>query len=61
MILVSHGGALSVWNILWLGLPPEAMNGCGIFGRAGAVGEFDVYRGWERRITRFGDMSYIRD
>lgn len=61
IVLVSHGGALSVWNILWLGLPPEAMNSCGIFGRAGAVGEFDVNRGWEHRILRVGDLSYIRD
>ena len=61
VVLVSHGGSLSVWNVLWLGLPPEVMNGCGIFGKAGAVGEFGVYRGWERRITRIGDMSYIRD
>lgn len=60
VVLVSHGGALSVWNILWLGLPPEAMNTCGIFGRAGAVGEFDLYGGWERRILRMGDLSYIR-
>lgn len=61
IVLVSHGGALSVWNILWLGLPPEVMNSCGIFGGAGAVGEFDVNRGWEHRILRVGDLSYIRD
>lgn len=61
VVLVSHGGALSVWNILWLGLPPEVMNSGGIFGKAGAVGEFDLYRGWEHRILRIGDISYIRD
>lgn len=61
VIFVSHGGALSVWNIVWLGLPPEVMNTCGIFGRAGAIGEFDVYRGWEHRILRIGDLSYIMD
>lgn len=61
VVLVSHGGALSVWNILWLGLPPEVMNSCGIFGKAGAVGEFDIYRGWEHRILRIGDISYIGD
>lgn len=61
VVLVSHGGALSVWNIIWLGMPPEVMNACGIFGRAGAIGEFDIYMGWEHRITRVGDLSYIRD
>ncbi len=61
VMLVSHGGALGVWNIVWLGLPPEVMNTCGIFGKAGAIGEFDLYRGWEHRILRIGDLSYIRD
>ena len=61
VVLVSHGGALSVWNILWLGLPPEAMNHCGIFGKAGAIGVFDIFEGWERRILRIGDLSYWKD
>lgn len=61
VILVSHGKALSVWNILWLGLPPEVMNSCKIFGKAGAVGEFDLQMDWEHRILRIGDLSYIRD
>lgn len=61
VVLVSHGGALSVWNIVWLGLAPEVMDSCGVFGRAGALGEMDVYMGWERRLIRIGDMSYIRD
>lgn len=62
VILVSHGGALMAWSILWLGLPPETMNTCGIQGRAGAVGVFDLFEGsGMRRITRIGDLSYIRE
>ena len=61
VVLVAHGGILSVWNILWLGLPPEAMNHCGIFGKAGAIGVFDIFEGWERRILRIGDLSYWKD
>ncbi len=62
VILVSHGGALMVWNIHWLGLPPETMNTCGIQGKAGAVGVFDCFEGsGMRRITRIGDLSYILD
>lgn len=61
VVIVAHGGILSVWNILWLGLPPETMDHCGIFGKAGAVGEFDEWNGWERRILRAGDISYIKD
>ena len=61
VVLVSHGGTLMVWNILWLGLPPESMEHCSIRGTAGAIGEFDVYDGWSRRILRIGDLSYIRE
>lgn len=61
VVLVSHGGALMVWNSLWLGLPPEKLDQCSIGGKAGTIGEFDVYGGWCRRILRIGDLSYIRD
>ncbi len=60
IVLVSHGGTLGVWNILWLGLPPEAMNHCGIRTKAGAVGRFGIYDGWSRQIYLIGDMSYMR-
>ncbi|MCI9552616.1 MAG: histidine phosphatase family protein [Acutalibacter sp.] len=58
VVLASHGGLLSVWNILWLGLPPEVMDHCGIFGKPGAVGVFDEFGGWERRVLRICDLSY---
>ena len=62
VVLVSHGGALGVWNILWLGLPPEAMNSCGIQGKAGSVGRFSRFEeSGMRRITCVGDLSYIQD
>jgi len=61
VVLVAHGGILSVWNILWLGLPPEVMDQCGIFGSAGAVGVFNINQGWERRILRMGDTSYSKE
>lgn len=61
VVLVSHGGTLMVWNTLWLDMPPEMLNQCSIRGRPGAIGEFDIYDGWCRRIIRIGDLSYIRD
>lgn len=62
VVLASHGGALDVWNILWLGLPPEAMNSCGIQGKAGSVGRFSRFEeSGMRRITCVGDLSYIQD
>ncbi len=51
-----------MWNILWLGLPPEAMNSCGIQGKAGSVGRFSRFEeSGMRRITCVGDLSYIQD
>lgn len=61
VVLVSHGGALMVWNALWLGLPPESMDTCSLRGRPGGVSWFDVYEGCFRRITCLGDLSYIND
>ena len=59
IVLVSHGGTLGVWNLLWLGLPPEAMNHCGIRTKAGAVGRFELYGGWSRQIRQIGVLSYM--
>ena len=61
VVLVSHAGALMVWNALWLGLPPESMNTCSLRGGPGAVSRFDLYENWSRRITCLGDLSYIKD
>ncbi|WP_322169936.1 histidine phosphatase family protein [Acutalibacter caecimuris] len=60
VVLVSHGGTLMVWNTLWLGLPPEAMDHCSLRGRSGGIGRFDIYDGWSRRITCLGDLTYIQ-
>ncbi len=59
IVLVSHGGTLGVWNLLWLGLPPETMNRCGIRAKAGAVGRFELYGGWLRQIQQIGVLSYM--
>lgn len=61
VVLVSHGGALMVWNVLWLGLPPETLDTCSLRGRPGGVSRFDVHEDWCRRITCLADMSYIKD
>ena len=50
-----------VWNILWLGLPPETMETCSLRGSSGAISRFDVYDNCFRRITCLGDLSYIKD
>ena len=69
IILVSHGDLLSIFNVMWLGLPAEAMNGIDLFGMAGGVSFFHVAedradpgtaRG-KRVIRRLSDMSFASE
>ena len=60
IILVSHGDILSVWNALWLGMQPEQMNHCDLWGAAGSVGIMRAMDNGKRVINRMGDMSYLR-
>ena len=59
ILLVSHGDLLSVWNAMFLGLEPEAMNGCEVFGLAGGVSHMFVTDEGKRFVKRISDMSYI--
>ena len=69
IILVSHGDLLSIFNVMWLGLPVEAMNGIDLFGAAGGVSFFNVAEDradpgtakGKRVIRRFSDMSFVRE
>ena len=69
IILVSHGDLLSIFNVMWLGLPVEAMNGIDLFGAAGGVSFFNVAEdradpGTAKRkrvIRRLSDMSFVRE
>ena len=69
IILVSHGDLLSIFNVMWLSLPAEAMNGIDIFGMAGGVSFFHIAedradpgtcRG-KRVIRRLSDMSFVSE
>lgn len=59
IILVSHGDLLSAFNIMFLGLAPEAMNSCDLFGFAGGVSYMFENDEGKRFIKRLSDMSYI--
>ena len=67
IILVSHGDLLSIFNVMWLGLPVEAINTLDLFGMAGGVSFMHVAedradpgtnRG-KRVIRRMSDMSFV--
>ncbi len=67
IILVSHGDLLSIFNVMWLGLPAEAMNTLDLFGMAGGVSFFHVAEDradpgtakGKRVIRRLSDMSFV--
>lgn len=60
IIIVSHGDTLSIFNAMWLGLKPDDLNNCDLFGFAGGVSHFIEDDNGKRIIKRLSDMSYIR-
>jgi len=60
IIIVSHGGTLSIFNAMWLGLDVEMLDKCDLFGKAGGVSFMHQNADGKRIITRMGDLSYIR-
>lgn len=69
IILVSHGDLLSIFNVMWLGLPVEAMNGIDLYGMAGGVSFLHVAEDradpgttkGKRVIRRLSDMSFVAE
>lgn len=59
LILVSHGDLLSVFNVMFLGLSVETINGIDLFGMAGGVSFMFVNDEGKRIMKRMSDMSYI--
>ncbi|MBQ8557038.1 MAG: histidine phosphatase family protein [Clostridia bacterium] len=58
IILVSHGDLLSIFNVMWLGLPVEAINSIDLFGMAGGVSFMNENPDGKRCIRRLSDMSF---
>lgn len=69
IILVSHGDLLSIFNVMWLGLPVEEMNGLDLFGMAGGVSFMHVAEDradpgttkGKRVVRRLSDMSFVNE
>ena len=69
IILVSHGDLLSIFNVMFLGLPVEAMNGLDLYGMAGGVSFLQVAEDradpgttkGKRVIRRLSDMSFVAE
>lgn len=60
IILVSHGGLLSVFNAMFQGLPVESMNTCELWGGAGSVSRMTVNNDGKRMIRSMGDLSFLK-
>ena len=69
IILVSHGDLLSIFFVMWLGLPVEAMNSLDLYGMAGGVSFLHVAEDradpgttkGKRVIRRLSDMSFVSE
>ncbi len=59
VIIVSHGGLLSLWNAMFLGLTVESCVQVEIHGPAGGVSHMYVTDDVKRRARRISDMSYV--
>ncbi|HAT4340499.1 TPA: histidine phosphatase family protein [Clostridium perfringens] len=60
IIIVSHGGLLSVFNAMWLGMEVETLNKSELFGLSGGVTFMEETADGKRFIKRMSDMSYIK-
>ena len=59
VIIVSHGGLLSVFNAMFLGLDVESLNSGNIHGLSGGVSYFYIDDEGKRYVKRISDMSYL--
>lgn len=59
IIIVSHGDLLSIWNLMFIGLPVEAYYQIDIHGPAGGVSHMSIGDDGKHRIRHISDMSYI--
>ena len=60
IIIVSHGGSLSIFNAMWMKLSVEDLNKVNIHGRAGGVSKFVRNDDGVHFVKGISDMSYIK-
>ncbi len=61
IIVVSHGDTLSIFNALWLNMPIEMYDHCGLFGLAGGVSYLQKAHDGKHLIRKLSDMSYVME
>ena len=60
IILVSHGGTLSIFAAIWLGLKAEDLNLCDLAASSGGVSIFQENSDGKRIIKKLNDMSFLK-
>lgn len=59
IIVVSHGGTLSLFNAMWLNLKVEELNQVNIHGKPGGVSKFVENKEGIHFVKCISDMSYL--
>ncbi|WP_367209197.1 histidine phosphatase family protein [Sphingobacterium sp. R2] len=61
IILVSHGDSLSIFNVMWLGLPVESLQTMDLYGVSGGVSFLYHTAAGKRVIRKMSDTSYYKN
>lgn len=61
IIIAAHSEVLGVFDAMFLGMEPEALNHCDIRGGAGGVSKLFVDGKGRHCVKRISDMSYIEE
>ncbi|MFC3356322.1 histidine phosphatase family protein [Sphingobacterium zeae] len=60
IIIVSHGDSLSIFNVMWLGLPAESLQTMDLYGVSGGVSLLYQTEMGKRIMRRMSDTSYYK-
>ena len=60
IIIVSHGGTLSLFNAMWLNMDVEELNRINIHGKPGGISKFIENNEGVHFVKSISDMSYIK-
>ena len=61
IIIISHGGTISIFAAIWLGLEIEALNNSNLGSSAGGVSIFQEDSDGKHTIKRLNDMSFLKE
>jgi len=61
VILISHGGTVSIFAAIWLGLKVENLNHSDLSSSAGGVSIFQEDTDGKHTIKRLNDMSFLKE